>query len=378
MGLSCGCTKTNSIPLKLEEEETFRKIKKIGSGAYGEAFLIMSNKTNTEYVAKIVNIKNPTEEGMKKAYSEAKILKECNHPNIILFKEVFQQRNGEEVKLNIITEYCDEGDLEAKAKEQLSQRKHFDEIQLINWLMQICLALKYLHKKNIIHRDIKPSNIFLTKKGYVKLGDFGFSKIFDKDKINRIGSIKGTANFFSPEMVVYKECNEKSDIWALGITFYYLMNFAYLYSGQTKREIFISIALDEKEEISNFRKGTYSKEFEDLINSMLSQKPEDRPSAKKILKSKVIKERMKPFLKDHKFNSKEVSKIIEEYEKQMNEKNKFKKNEKENDFLEKNILSDNIEIKDLSNEELEELKEEKEKKEKYEMNQLLNIVNKSL
>ena len=379
MGPSCGCTKTNTIPIL----ETFTKIKKIGSGAYGEAFLIMSNTTNKKYVAKIVNIKNPTEEVMEKASSEANILKMCNHPNIILFKEAFKQRNGEEVKLNIITEYCDEGDLEAKAKEQELKRKHFDEIQLINWLMQICLGLKYLHKKKIIHRDIKPSNIFLTKKGYVKLGDFGLSKIFNnedsnKDKIIRVNSLKGTVYFFSPEMVVYKEYNEKSDIWALGITFYYLMNFSYLYSGTTEREIFISIALDEKEENSKFRKNSYSKEFVDLINSMLSKKPEDRPSAKKILKSKVIKERMEPFLKDHKFNSKEVSKFIEEYEKQMKEKNKSNKNKEENCFLEKNIISDNIEIKNLTEEEIEELKKEKEKKEKYEMNQLLNIVQKSL
>ena len=158
------------------------------------------------------------------------------------------------------------------------------------------------------------------------------------------------------------------------------MNFAYLYSGQTKREIFISIALNEREEISKFRKYTYSKEFEDLINSMLSQKPEDRPSAKMILESKVIKEKMKPFLNHHNFNSKEVSNFIDEYEKQMKEKNKSYKNQnkKENDFLEKSVISDNIEIKDLTKEEIEELKEEKEQKEQYEMNQLLNIVEESL
>ena len=373
MGFSCGCIKTKSIPL-LPEEETFKKIKKIGSGGFSEVFLIMSNMTNTEYTAKIITLKNPTEDNLKKAYLEVEILKKCRHPNIILLKDVFKVKNKEGVNLNIITEYCDEGDLEIKVKEKIKNREHFEEIQLINWLMQICLALKYLHKKKIVHRDIKPSNIFLTKKGYVKLGDFGLSRIF-QNKLNRQKSIKGTVYFLSPEMVVFQDYNEKADIWALGVTFYYLMNFAYPYYGETERDIMISIALDDKERISKFRKFSYSQEFENLIQSMLSKNPDNRPSAQNILKSKFIKDKMALFLKDNKFNKKEVSKFIEEYENQMKEK----KEKKENiDFLEKNVLSNNIENKDLSKEEIDELKKEKDSKEQYEMNKLLKIVKDSI
>ena len=49
-------------------------------------------------------------------------------------------------------------------------------LQIWDYFAQICLALKYLHGKKVLHRDLKPSNIFLTKKGEVKLGDFGVSK----------------------------------------------------------------------------------------------------------------------------------------------------------------------------------------------------------
>lgn len=104
---------------------------------------------------------------MKTAFSEVAILQKCHHPNIILFKEVFKQRIDNELTLNIITEYCDDGDLNMKSKEKIDKGEHFEEVQLICWLTQLCLALKYLHENKIIHRDIKPSNIFLTKKGYV-------------------------------------------------------------------------------------------------------------------------------------------------------------------------------------------------------------------
>ena len=206
------------------------------------------------------------------------------------------------------------------------------------------------------------------------MGDFGLSKIFEEKIIIIKNSIKGTPAFFSPEMVFLQEYNEKADIWALGITFYYLMNFTYPYNGKTIRDICINIVFGDREEISKFRKFPYSKEFEDLIESMLSKNPENRPSAENILKAKVVKERMAPFLKDNKFNSKEVSKFIERYENQMKKNKEKKEIENRNDFLEKKVLSDNIESKDLLKEEIKELNKEKNNKQQYEMNQLLKII----
>ena len=169
MGFGFDCCQT--LPKTCNERYIIEK--RIGAGAFGEVFLISSDLTLKKYIAKIIPLKDPNKDNMKQALSEVKILRECRHPNIIFFKEVFKQKVNNEVTLNIITEYADDGDLYKKAIEKNSKGEYFKESQLIYWLMQICLALKYLHEeKIIIHRDIKPSNIFLTKKGYVKLGDF--------------------------------------------------------------------------------------------------------------------------------------------------------------------------------------------------------------
>ena len=76
-------------------------------------------------------------------------------------------------------EYADAGDLCNHIKKQKEDVKSFfPEKQVRNWLVQLCLALKYLHTKvRVLHRDIKPSNIFMTSMKLLKLGDFGVSKI---------------------------------------------------------------------------------------------------------------------------------------------------------------------------------------------------------
>jgi NIMA (never in mitosis gene a)-related kinase len=290
MGFGFDCCQT--LPKSYNEHYIIEK--RIGAGAFGEVFLIASDLTRKKYIAKIIHIKNPNKKNMEQAFIEAKILRECHHPNIIFFKEVFKQRVNDEVTLNIITEYADDGDLYKKAIEKKSKGEYFKETQLIYWLMQICLALKYLHEeKKIMHRDIKPSNIFLTKKGYVKLGDFGLSKIFDNDKeknekLKRAKSIKGTPLCFPPEYFTKQEYTEKVDIWALGVTFTYLMFFDFPFEHENR---FILIKSISQYSIKEMNSPIYSEEFKDLIKSMLSEHENDRPTARKILESDFMQKK---------------------------------------------------------------------------------------
>src|SRR5690625_531221 len=95
-------------------------------------------------------------------------------------------------------EYADAGTL---AEFLGSLAKPLKEIEILAVFMQIVSAVVYLHHRNVIHRDIKTTNIFLNRKGFIKLGDFGISKILDAKVDAR--SFVGTLFYTCPEIVSF-------------------------------------------------------------------------------------------------------------------------------------------------------------------------------
>lgn len=104
--------------------------------------------------------------------------------------------------------------------------KHFscqkpDEQKIIQLGCDICAALEYCEKLNIIHRDIKPVNILVDNFGNFKLSDFGISKIAAN---NTVGSLRYTPDYAAPEVVRYGKCNVTTDLYSLGLVMYRYLN----------------------------------------------------------------------------------------------------------------------------------------------------------
>ena len=130
------------------EDEKYIYISKVGEAFSGKSIKVISHKTNNYYIIKIIKEKQK----LKNAIIEAQLLGICKHPNIVNLKQVYKQKNQNEISVNIVIEYANDGDLGIKLKEN----QCINEETLLFWLMQICFGLSYLHKKNILHRDIKP------------------------------------------------------------------------------------------------------------------------------------------------------------------------------------------------------------------------------
>lgn len=129
---------------------------------------------------------------------------------------------------------------------------------------------------SVVHRDIKLENILLDQQNNIKIIDFGFSIIIGEDKKLKI--FCGTPSYMSPEIVSKVEyTGQKSDIWALGILLYVMLQGKFPFKGVNDSELFKKI-----------KKGTYalthaiSQNLEALLASLLNIKPCERPSTSQV------------------------------------------------------------------------------------------------
>ena len=299
----------------------YKLLKLLGEGSFGKAYLCENLSDNSHCVIKQIPLDGLDEEEKKETYNEVLILKKVNHSNIIKFIDVFKKSKPINT-LNIVTEYADDGDLNQKIEKLRQKKSPLTEKEIINYLIQICLALNHIHKKKIIHRDIKSGNIFLTKGGLVKLGDFGISKGF-KNTWEKAKSKVGTPYYLSPEIINSKPYDSKSDIWALGVLLYEMMTFKMPFNANSLPALSLKILRGIYQCPSSY----YSKDLINLVKQCLTIEPKRRPSAEMILKMNFIKQRICGYLDEINFNENLSMTVIRKY-KEKKEKKIIKLNNK--------------------------------------------------
>lgn len=105
---------------------------------------------------------------------------------------------------------------------EFCEGRELTEKDVVQLGTDLCRALEYCQKQNIIHRDIKPENIFVSRFGEFKLGDFGIARELDRSASGL--SKKGTFSYMAPEMYKGEEYDSRADIYSLGIVLYKLRN----------------------------------------------------------------------------------------------------------------------------------------------------------
>ena len=267
---------------EVNPEKIYIKKKLLGSGAFGEVWLVHHKELDRDFAMKIIKKRKNKSNEEKEILSEIEILKKLDHPKILKIIDFYSKVK----KYYIITEYCPEGEL----FNEIIKVGRFDEGQTAFIINQILKAISYCHRNQIIHRDIKPENIMITKREknvclQVKLIDFGTAKIFERGVAEN--RYVGSSYYMAPE-VLKRKYDEKCDLWSIGVIFYILLTGRPPFDGN-----------DDEEILKNVEKGVYDKTSypfpslsnlaKDLINKLLQYEPKKRISAEEALEHQWFK-----------------------------------------------------------------------------------------
>uniref|UniRef100_A0A8C9DFZ6 Serine/threonine-protein kinase Nek4 n=1 Tax=Prolemur simus TaxID=1328070 RepID=A0A8C9DFZ6_PROSS len=258
----------------------------VGRGSYGEVTLVKHRRDGRQYVIKKLNLQKASSRERRAAEQEAQLLSQLKHPNIVTYKESWEGGDG---LLYIVMGFCEGGDLYRKLKEQKGQL--LPESQVVEWFVQIAMALQYLHEKHILHRDLKTQNVFLTRTNVIKVGDLGIARVLE-NHCDMASTLIGTPYYMSPELFSNKPYNYKSDVWALGCCVYEMATLRHAFNAKDMNSLVYRIIEGKLPPMPR----DYSPELAELIRTMLSKRPEERPSVRSILRQPYIKRQISIFL----------------------------------------------------------------------------------
>ena len=237
-------------------------------------------------MAKKILLTGMSEREIQGAYLEAELLKRLDHPNIVRYKDSYCEGGF----LIIVMENCEVGDLSYHVKMKNKENAFFTEAEIMNWFVQICMALQYIHSLGILHRDIKSSNIYLTSNNTVKLGDFGISKVLQGSEAAM--TVVGTPYYMSPEVCEGKPYSYKSDAWSLGCVLYELCTLKHAFSADNLLGLVFKIVSGTAEPIPN----RYSPQLRRITASMLAKDTNSRLSVQDVIRDPYVLQFMQGFV----------------------------------------------------------------------------------
>ena len=214
----------------------YEVVGELGQGAMGIVY-----KAKDPLIDRIVAIKtislnlamDEKEEYEARFYQEAKAAGRLSHPNIVTVYDVGKSGDVAYIAMEFL-----EG---RELREILDEGKRLPVDQVLDIVVQVALGLAYAHEHGIVHRDVKPSNIMVVRDGHVKITDFGIARMASASVRTQTGMVLGSPKYMSPEQVMGKLTDQRSDIFSLGVMLYEMLTGQAPFAGENVNAIMYQV-----------------------------------------------------------------------------------------------------------------------------------------
>jgi len=226
----------------------YRVLSKIAQGGMATVYHAIETKLDRPMALKILWEEPGQEQLLSRLHREAKLAAALCHPHIIAVHEVGTFSEPAQAPLHYIAmAYIDGGSL----ADGLDQMERSERLRV---LLQVAEGVAHAHSQGVIHRDLKPANILLTESSQAIVTDFGLARQQrETSDLTLTGAVLGTPHYMAPEQVQghSKDCDARTDVWALGVMLYHLLTDELPFGGDTLWEVQSSILELEPEALSD-------------------------------------------------------------------------------------------------------------------------------
>ncbi|GBB87168.1 hypothetical protein RclHR1_13600003 [Rhizophagus clarus] len=253
-----------------------RELSRLGEGAGGTVTKVENTLTGLVMAKKKINVVLDPKI-YRQILRELQFLRTCHSPNIVAYYGATLEDSDSSIA--IFMEYCEGGSLDAIYKNVSKRQGRIGEKILGKIAESVLKGLVYLYSQQIIHRDIKPSNILVTKKGEIKICDFGVSG----ELVSSVAdTFLGTSYYMAPERILGLPYKVSADVWSLGLTIMEVAQNRFPFpSFLSPIELVTHIANLPAPTLSDEYK--WSEELKDFLKICLEKDGEKRPTPKQML-----------------------------------------------------------------------------------------------